>query len=58
MGDVILKIDDDDVRNQNDLYRSLDRHDVGDTVRITVWRDEKELEVNVTLQAIPTAAAP
>ncbi|GDY09009.1 MAG: PDZ domain-containing protein [Planctomycetota bacterium] len=58
VGDVILKIDDDDVRNQNDLYRSLDRHDVGDTVRITVWRDEKELEVNVTLQAIPTAAAP
>lgn len=56
VGDVILKVDDDDVRNQNDLYRSLDRRDVGDTVRITIWRDEKEFEVNVTLQAIPTAA--
>jgi 2-alkenal reductase len=56
LGDVILKIDADDMRNQNDLYRSLDRREVGETVRITVWRDEKELEVKVTLQAIPPAA--
>lgn len=56
VGDILLKINDDEVRNPNDLYRSLDRHDVGETVRITVWRDEKELEVNVMLQAIPPAA--
>lgn len=56
LGDIILKIDGHEVRTQNDLYRSLDLHDVGETVRITVLRGEKTLEVTVTLQAVPTVA--
>ena len=56
LGDIILEIDGHEVRTQNDLYRSLDLHDVGETVRITVLRGEKTLEVTVTLQAVPTVA--
>lgn len=55
-GDAIIEVDGHEVRNQNDLYRSLDRHDVGETVRITVLRNEKPLEVTVTLQALSPAA--
>lgn len=53
LGDVIIAIDGHEVRTQNDLYRSLDLHDVGETVRLTVLRDEKSVEMTVTLQAIP-----
>ena len=56
MGDAIIAVDGHAVRNQNDLYRLLDPHDVGETVHITVWRDEKTLELNVTLQAVSSAA--
>ncbi len=56
VGDVILKIDDDDVRTQNDLYRSLDRRDVGEMVRLTLLRGDQTVEVKVTLQAVPNAA--
>jgi S1-C subfamily serine protease len=36
------------------LYRKLDLYEVGDSVRVTVIRDQKTLEVTVTLQALPT----
>jgi S1-C subfamily serine protease len=55
-GDIIIAIDGQDVRNLDDLYRRLDQHEVGDTVRVTVIRDEKRMEVPVTLQALPTVS--
>ena len=56
LGDIIIEVDDHEVHSQNDLYRSLDLHDVGETVRITVLRDDKPLKVVVTLQAVPAVA--
>ncbi len=53
VGDVIVKVDDYEVRNPNDLYRSLDRHDVGESVRITVLRGDQTVEVSAVLQAVP-----
>lgn len=53
MGDVIVAVDGQEVRNQNDLYRVLDLHDIGQTVTLTVVREEQPIEVSVTLQAIP-----
>lgn len=56
LGDLMIEVDGQAVRNQNDLYRALDRHEVGETVRIIVLRDGKTLEVTATLQAVSTAA--
>ena len=56
LGDIIIEVDDHEVHSQNDLYRSLDLHDVGETVRITVLREDKPLKVVVTLQAVPAVA--
>jgi S1-C subfamily serine protease len=52
MGDIIVAIDGKQVLSQDALYRVLDLHEVGDTLRITVLRDQKTLEKSVTLQAL------
>jgi S1-C subfamily serine protease len=53
VGDVIIAIDGHEVETQTDLYRGLDRHDVGESVRLTVLRDNKPIDVEVTLQEGP-----
>ena len=55
-GDVIVAIDGHEVLSQDGLYRVLDLHEVGDTLRLKVLRDQKTLEVSVTLQALPSSA--
>lgn len=53
LGDIIVAVDGHKVLNQNDLFRQLDLHDVGETVRLTVSRDDQLVDVDVTLQAVP-----
>ena len=53
MGDVIVEVDGTAITGQNELFKSLDRHQVGDTVKVKVRRGTDEREVEVTLQAIP-----
>jgi S1-C subfamily serine protease len=51
-GDVIVAVDGQEIRSQNDLYRLLDPHEVGDKVRLTVVRGQQTLEVLVTLEPL------
>jgi S1-C subfamily serine protease len=53
IGDVITGIDDSPVRNANDLYRGLDKHEVGDRVRLKLVNQGKERSVEVELQGLP-----
>ena len=53
---VVTAIDGHEILNQDSLYRVLDLHEVGDTLRLKVLRDQKTLEVSVTLQALPSTA--
>jgi S1-C subfamily serine protease len=48
-GDVIQKVDGKPVENSNDLYALLSNHKPGDTVKLTVWREGKTVDVSVTL---------
>jgi S1-C subfamily serine protease len=50
IGDVITAINDRPVVDTNTLFDALDRHEPGDTVNVTVWRDGETLEFPVTLQ--------
>jgi serine protease Do len=53
-GDIVLKIDNQDVRKIEDLLTHLERHThVGDTVQLTIIRDAKPQTVNITLTARP-----
>jgi len=48
-GDIIIKIDNTNVKNQKDIKNYLSTKKVGDTIKITVIRDGKPLILNVKL---------
>jgi S1-C subfamily serine protease len=48
-GDLIVAIDGEQVQDQQDLAQVMNKHRAGDTVRITVYRGKKKMDVNVTL---------
>jgi len=53
-GDVIIAIDETEVRNLNDLISYIILHkSPGDTVQLTVIRDEKETIIDLTLDKRP-----
>lgn len=47
--DIITKIDGSKVTDSNDLAKIIGKKKVGDTVELTVWRNEKEVTLKVTL---------
>lgn len=47
--DIILKFDGQKFSDENDLAKAISKKKVGDTVTLTVWRDEKEKEIKVVL---------
>ena len=48
-GDIIKEIDGKEVTNASFLKYNLYKHDVGDKVKLTIERDGKEMEIEVTL---------
>jgi len=53
LGDLIVEVDGEPVRESRDLFRLLDAHEVGDTVTLTVRREGRQTDLEVTLQALP-----
>ena len=49
IGDIITAIDGQKVGNSDDLFRILDKHQVGDTVQVEVLRNSKRTNVPVRL---------
>lgn len=47
--DIITKIDGAKLTDDNDLAKVISKKKVGDTVTLSVWREEKESEIKVTL---------
>ena len=52
-GDVVQEIDGKAVKSTSDLLGRLGSYRPGDTVTLTVWRDEKTRKVRVRLGAPP-----
>ena len=52
LGDIIVGIDSDRTETSNDLFNALEKHAVGETVKVTVVRGETRLTVPVKLQAV------
>ncbi len=48
-GDLIVAIDGDKVEEQQDLAQIMNKHRAGDTVKITIYRGKKKMDVSVTL---------
>jgi len=48
-GDLIVAIDDQKVQDEQDLSQMMDNHRAGDTVKVTIYRGKKKIEVSVAL---------
>jgi len=48
-GDLIVAIDDQKVQDEDDLSQMMNNHRAGDTVKITIFRNKKKLDVSVAL---------
>jgi serine protease Do len=48
-GDLIVAIDDQKVQDEEDLSQMMNNHRAGDTVKITIYRNKKKLDVTVPL---------
>ncbi len=53
LGDIIVGIDNDKVGNSDDLFRVLDKHQIGETVQVQIWRDGRRMSVPVRLTESP-----
>lgn len=53
-GDIITKINGDAVDEKHSFTSLLGKYEVGDSIKVTIVRDNKESVVNVTLQAAPS----
>jgi S1-C subfamily serine protease len=49
-GDVIVAIDDEEMKTVQELISKLETYNVGDVVELTVWRDGETRQVEVELQ--------
>lgn len=52
LGDVITAIDGEAVKSYDDLARILDRHSVGDRIKLSIRRNGKEQTLSIKLQAV------
>jgi S1-C subfamily serine protease len=48
-GDLIVAVDGQKVEDQQELAQIMNNHRAGDTVRITIYRGKKKMDVNVVL---------
>ena len=48
-GDLIVAIDDQKVEDEQDLSQMMDNHRAGDTVKVTIYRNKKKIDVRVSL---------
>lgn len=53
LGDIIVGINNDKVGNSDDLFRVLDKHQIGETVQVHVWRNGRRVSVPVRLTEMP-----
>jgi S1-C subfamily serine protease len=55
LGDIITSIDGEKIADTDDLYRVLDKHQIGDVVRVEVMRGNGRVTVPVRLLESPDA---
>jgi S1-C subfamily serine protease len=48
-GDLIVAIDGQDVQDQQQLAQIMNNHRAGDTVRLTIYRGKRRIDLNLTL---------
>jgi len=55
LGDIITSIDGTKVADLDDLYKLLDKKQIGDTVQVEIYRSNKSQTIPVKLMPLPAA---
>lgn len=53
-GDIVIKINGQSVDSENKISDEIVKKDIGSQMILDLWRDGKELKINVTLEELPT----
>jgi S1-C subfamily serine protease len=53
LGDIIVGINNEKVGNSDDLFRVLDKYQIGNTVQVNIWRNGRRMSVPVRLTESP-----
>jgi S1-C subfamily serine protease len=48
-GDLIVAIDDRKIEDQDDLAQVMENHRAGDSIKVTIYRNKKKMDVTVSL---------
>ena len=48
-GDLIVRIEDQDIEDQNDIAHAMNQHHTGDKIKVTFFRGKNKMEVTLTL---------
>ena len=49
LGDIIVGVDGEKINNNDELYKALNKHQIGDTVNVEVYRSTRRMTVPVRL---------
>ncbi len=52
-GDVILSIDDKEVKNFGDLLSKVESTPIGKSLKVQIWRDKSKLNLYITVKERP-----
>jgi S1-C subfamily serine protease len=52
LGDIIVAVNGKKIKDYDNLRDELERHEVGESIALTLLRDSAEVEVRVTLEAL------
>jgi S1-C subfamily serine protease len=55
LGDIITSIDGNAVADLDDLYKLLDKKQIGDTVEVEIYRNNKSQKISVKLMPLPVS---
>lgn len=53
VGDVITKVDGQDIQNMDELNEIKNQKEIGDKITLTIWRNGETADIEVTLQEQP-----
>jgi S1-C subfamily serine protease len=53
LGDIIVGINGEKIANNDDLYRALDKHQIGETVNVEIMRNGRRMSLPVRLAEAP-----
>ncbi|HEY9206340.1 MAG TPA: trypsin-like peptidase domain-containing protein [Candidatus Methanoperedens sp.] len=58
IGDILVRIDDVEIRNVRDLIKVINKHKVGDKVTMEFFRGQEKVKLKTVLEKAPTSRPP